>query len=96
MGRDSGAENGHRLRCLDRGTCRSGLASLLDERRLSKFTIKEKRTAQTIVIIFLIPIRVASYVLRLLTLLLLLSSLEHLLEELELCIGTCDEKEGSG
>lgn len=50
-----------------------------------------------VLVILLVPIRVARHVLRLLSVLLLLSAVvEHLLEELELCGGGADEKEGEG
>ena len=47
----------------------------------------------TIVVVLLIPIRVTGHILRRLVMLLLLSAIEHLLEELELGGCACDEQE---
>ena len=56
---------------------------------------KDYKQGNTIVIVLLIPVRVARHVLRCLMMMLLPTLVEHLLEELELGICACEE-EGCG
>jgi hypothetical protein len=69
--------------------------SIICPREREEVMCSEKERELTCFIILLVPVRITSYILGLVSLL-LLPSLEHLLEEVELCEGRGDQEEDSG